>query len=331
VTLNRALPGRTIDLIREGVSPADLRERGDRAVYSALVRTAMSACQRGWDCWEWEAEVQAAQSHLGQQVRLRVGAKPRTAKAVVAMLSDAWEAATVKVSESPATGRDAAFVTAAALRDFVADPDSPLQDAQRAVLAHAAAMATTYGTDRPALPRRDLQEASGLGLTALRTVLRGLHDAGLLVLVDPGRSGGPNVRKRRAALYRLPSPDALYLYRETRSVVPLAQVCGAPASTQVGAPPQICGAPLPAPEIDSSAVQSDGSAAVLEDPTTTAQEGTAMHSLTLLTAPTPEALAAVVAALRDQGIAVAGFSPATADTAEQPAEAPRLRVVGVTQ
>jgi hypothetical protein len=56
-----------------------------------------------------------------------------------------------------------------------------------------------------------------------------------------------------------------------------------------------------------------------------------MHSLTLLTAPTPEALAAVVAALRDQGIAVAGFSPATVEADEQPAEAPRLRVVGGTQ
>jgi hypothetical protein len=330
VTLDRALPSRTIDLIREGVSPADLRERGDQAVFSALVKTAMSACQRGWDCWEWVEVVHDARSHLGQQVRLKGGAKPRTAQAVAKTMDAAWEAATVKVSESPATGRDAALATAASLRDFVAEPDSPLADPQRAVLAHAAAMAMQYGTDRPALPRRGLQEATGLGLTTLRTVLRGLHDAGLLVLVDPGRSGGPNARKRRAALYRLPSPDALYLYRETRSVVPLAQVCGAPAPSGIGAPPQVCGAPLASPEIDSRAVQNDGSPAVLADPTTTPEEGTAMHSLTLLTAPAPEALAAVVAALRDQGIAVAGFSPATADSAEQPAEAPRLRVVGGT-
>lgn len=319
MTLDRALPARTIDLIREGVSPADLRERGDQAVFSALVKTAMSACQRGWDCWEWIEVVHDARSHLGQQLRLRGGAKLRTPQAIQKTMDAAWEAATLRVSESPATGRDAALATAGTLRDFVADPDSPLGGAQRAVLAHAAAMAMQYGTDRPALPRRSLQDATGLGLTALRTVLRDLHDAGLLVLVDPGRSGGPSARKRRAALYRLPSPAALYLYRETRSVVPLAQVCGAPAPSGIGAPPQVCGAPFTALDTDSPSIQND-------------EEGTAMHSVTLLTAPTPEALAAVVAALRDQGIAVAGFSPATADTAAGlPDEAPRLRVVGGQQ
>ncbi|MGI8746805.1 MAG: hypothetical protein ACR2J4_00440 [Deinococcus sp.] len=320
--LNRALPGPVIDLIREGVRADDLAARGGRAVWSALVKTAMSACQRGWDCWEWKAVILEPASHLGQQVRLKDGARPRTAKAVRETFDNAWETATVRVSESPARGRHEALGTAAAVRDFVADPDSPLTDAQRAVLAAAAAVGLRVGTDRVALPRRDLLAATGLGLTALRTLLRALHDIGLLVQVDPGRAGGPAAKKRRAALYRLPSPDVLHLYRETRSVVPLAQVCGAPISTPSGAPLQVCGAPpLSGRETDQSAHQIDRSAG-LPSTTTHPEEGPAVVTFTL-TAPTGAALAEALAAIQRSGV--------QADRADQqPAEpeAPRLRVVG---
>jgi len=47
-TIPTALPGRIIDLIRDGAPQNDLQQRGDKAVRHALVRTAMSAQNRAW-------------------------------------------------------------------------------------------------------------------------------------------------------------------------------------------------------------------------------------------------------------------------------------------
>jgi hypothetical protein len=49
----RALPGYMIDLIRDGVRWSKLRAGGDRAVFTALVRTAASAQQRGHTYPQW--------------------------------------------------------------------------------------------------------------------------------------------------------------------------------------------------------------------------------------------------------------------------------------
>ena len=67
-----------LDLIRDGVSTAELRARGDRAVWSALVRTASSATQRAWDAWEWAELVTQAGSVLGEQARRNSRGKVRT-------------------------------------------------------------------------------------------------------------------------------------------------------------------------------------------------------------------------------------------------------------
>ncbi len=93
VYLDRALPGPIVDLVRDGVPGSDLRERGGRTVYSALCRTAASACQRGWDAWEWEALILEPASTPGWQVELRDGIKPRTKQAVRKTLDSAWESA----------------------------------------------------------------------------------------------------------------------------------------------------------------------------------------------------------------------------------------------
>lgn len=237
-----------IDLIRDGVPPAQLRATGARAVWSALVRTAASAQQRGQPQAEWEALLSEARSHLGTQARLRNGkdGKERPARAHARTLASAWAAAGKWLAEQPPPfDREAARDRAEKVRDWTADADVPLPDAERAVLAHAAEVALHHGTDRPALPRTPMQEATGLGLTALRSALDRLGRDRLLVLEVRGRPGGPATRTRRANCYRLPTDEAMhaYLYRGTRSVVPPGQVCGAPSLRTRGAPAQVCGAP----------------------------------------------------------------------------------------
>lgn len=251
--LNRALPRPMLDLIRDGVRPPDLRRDGQRAVWSALFRTAASAVQRGWDCWEWQELVQQPASALGRQAATRDGHRPRTARATAKTLDAAWDRATAWASEQPprwtrAEATVQALRRADLLTELAADPAADLPDAQRAVLAYASGQARRRELDRVPLPRRYVMAATGLGLTALRTALVRLDAAGLLVLAERGKPSPPTVlaKDRRANLYQLAREDhpalAAYLYRETRSVVPPAQVCGAPGVSADGAPPEICGA-----------------------------------------------------------------------------------------
>jgi hypothetical protein len=137
----------------------------------------------------------------------------------------------------------------AAVRAYVADADADLTEADRAVLAHAADVSERNGTDRPALPRRRIVEATGLGDRAVRNALARLGRRGLLVCAVRGRPAGQATRpeNRRASCYRLPPPrDPSYLYRGTRSVGPPAQVCGTPRIRLPGPPPRSVGPP-PAP------------------------------------------------------------------------------------
>lgn len=275
--MDRALPGPMVDLIRDGAHPADLRSQGQRAVWSALFRTAASCHQRGWDRWEWEALLTEPTSNLGRQAATKDGRRRRTPEAIAKTLAAAWEHAEQWVAERPdrwnrAEAQQQAIRRADLLCELAADPDADLDNACRAVLAHATDRARALTSDRPALPRAQMLAATGLGLTALRSALRRLEEADLLVLAERGRrspAGG------RANLYHLApvSHPALapYLYRETRSVVPPGQVCSAPGDNHDGAPAQVCSAPT--------------------------TEDVQMVTLTL-TAPNADALAAALAALR---------------------------------
>jgi len=80
--MDRALPGRYIDLIRDGVSSAQLKRSGRQAIWSALVSTAMSAQMRGWDEVEWTYLVLDPKSYLGYQARSK--GKDRTLPATQA-------------------------------------------------------------------------------------------------------------------------------------------------------------------------------------------------------------------------------------------------------
>src|SRR4051794_25736272 len=118
---HRALPGRTIDLIRSGVPPSELRAKGDRAVYRGLVGTAASALQHGHDYAEWAALVTEARSNLGRQLRLKGGTKERPQRNVERTLRGAWEAGQKFVANAPpAYSRDDALAHVAAVRDWAA-------------------------------------------------------------------------------------------------------------------------------------------------------------------------------------------------------------------
>ncbi len=239
--LDRALPGRMVDLIRDGVPPQALRQRGGKAVFSALFRTAASASQRGWDAWEWQELVMHPASILGLQVQLRDGFKPRSPKDVQKLLDDAWDKATAWVNEQPPafTKRQMAAeieLKTASLMGKAEDPGFPLADADRRVLAYACDQAKARGTDTVALPWRAVVEGTCLGERSAKNALQQLHDKGLLTRVEAGRSGTKNPR---AALYRL----AALPVPVNGSVGPVAQVCGTPEAATRGTPLP----PLPRP------------------------------------------------------------------------------------
>jgi hypothetical protein len=324
--LDRALPGRLVDLIREGVSRADLSGPGggDRAVYRALVSTASSAHQRGWDRWEWEELVLGPGQALGAQVRLRRGEKPRPPADVAKTMSAAWERAETRVAEMPPPmTRADAEATASHLLNVVSDPATPLTDGERAVLAFAAREGLRIGTDRPTLPRQALcdalREATGLGLTALRTVLKHLDANGLLSLAVAGRPGGALTKDRRANVYRLPSPAALAAALPRPIPVPGNPVCGAPPTRSVVPLPDPATVPLARSVVPPSADDANT--------TTPPKEGTSM--LTLTVTGTPEALAAALdsalEALGRHGVSAEAAVPTTPEADDLPENVVPLR------
>ncbi len=249
--MNRALPGPMIDLIRDGVPGQELRQRGDVAVWSALLGTAASARQRCWDREEWEAELSHTVSTLGRQARLKKGRRERSAKAYAQLLYDAWDKATVWVSEQPPPFTRAEMAEEAEQRVrrvllLVQDLDSDLTEAERAVLAYAANEALARGLTRVALPRRSIVSRTGLGERTIRTALERLERKRLLTLAVPGRPGATQ-QARRAALYLLPTEEALaqYLYRGTRSMGPPAQNYGTPVDPRCGTPTSSMGRTVP--------------------------------------------------------------------------------------
>jgi len=208
-------------------------------------------------------------------------------------LRSAWERASEEQAQNPPWSADhirtRVATQVAAVRGIVEDLENGLTYNERAVLAYAASRAEHHGMVHVALPRRPMLEATSLGLTALRTALRRLHEKGLLTCVESGRPNGPNSRREaRAALYSLPDPSHLHIpYRETRPVVPSAHTCGALGNVPAGALPSTCGAP-----------------SIEEEP----NMSTAAVSLTL-TAPDPTVLAEALAVLTHAGVRVQHDQP----------------------
>jgi hypothetical protein len=195
-----------IDLIRDGVPKTDLRERGGRAVYQALVSTACSACQRGWDQWEWQELVLEPRSELGRQAQTRDGWRIVPAARLRKTFDAAWEAATAWVSQRPPPFSRSEMSVEAANRAEkalmkVETAGNGLLDADRVVLAYAAELALQRGLDKVTMPWRDVRDRTGLGERTVKNSLRRLQDAGHLELVE---SGKPGPATRRAKVFRLP-------------------------------------------------------------------------------------------------------------------------------
>lgn len=249
-----ALPGWAIDLIRDGVPAAELKARGGGAVWSSLVRTAMSAQNHGWGVVDWEFQILEDGNNLGRQVSSKDGKRRRTRKWIAKQLDDAWETAWERTSSeaawTPEQVAEEVERRAAAASITAADPDVDLSDTDRAVLAYAAEQHRARGMTRVALPWRAVQEATGLGERATKNALRRLTNRGLLNLDIRGRSD-PDPKKRRAHLFALPDAAtfaarvASYLCRGTRPMGPPAQTYGTPSSLAAGTPAQTYGTPLP--------------------------------------------------------------------------------------
>lgn len=240
-----------IDLIRDGVHAAELKARGDRAVFTALVRTAASAQLRGWSDLEWQHLVLEPKSRLGRQASLRRGEKPKKPLVVIKMLDDAWNTAwewrtTQPEAWTPDEARVEAQRRASQILAATGDPDAALRDSDRAILEHACRQAIERGMTRVALSWRDIVAVTGVGERSVKNGLRRLIDAGWLTLdvrgvaaVDPGR--------RKATLYSLPASLPLYA-GEPGLWDPLSQTYGTPHENgPLGPPHRSMGPPAQPP------------------------------------------------------------------------------------
>lgn len=214
--MDRALPPWAIDLIRDGVAPADLKKRGYLAVCAALRSTAMSAQMRGWDRMEWEALIAEPRSRLGYQLKLRDRHRVQSRKAVADTFVREWERAWEwrSAQDAPMSKKalgERARELATATIALAADPESDLSERERAVLHYAASEAARRGFLRVALPWREVAVGTGLTEHSTKRVLSDLSERGLLHRVSRGRAN-PDPSKRRAALYGLPAEAALLPY-----------------------------------------------------------------------------------------------------------------------
>lgn len=214
--VRRALPGHMIDLIRDGIPEDKLRAmRGidrDQTIWSAVRRTATSAQNRDWSRIGWTSLVTENGSMLGIQAARKYDTWPpkaRTAVSREAQLRKAWDSAAAWLQNAPEMSvGPAALERVKSIADAADKAAGDMTGPELAVWLHAVNEARRYESDRPALPRRAIEAATGLGNTAVTTALRGLGKLGFLVLEVPGRRG---VHSGRAGLYRLSHPGVRHI------------------------------------------------------------------------------------------------------------------------
>lgn len=158
----RSLPGPIVDLVRDGLLPPASADA--KRVYGALVRSAMSACQRGWSYSDWHAFVIDPRSQLGVQVARTHARAPRT-------LSQAWDRAIAKVESNPPMTCDEARDAASCVEAAIA-ADARIDCETRLVLQHAVDFARRQGTLRPALPWRAVRDETGGSEWGVKRVLK---------------------------------------------------------------------------------------------------------------------------------------------------------------
>lgn len=243
----RSLPARQIDLIRDGVSGSDRRRHGDGAVRLALGRTALSAVCRGWTQHEWEDEIRAPNSVLGQQAWTTSKGRTLTANGYARLLNQVWWAACKKEREDPALSVEQVATEqqrrAHRLQLAIEDADAPLTDTQRRVAARAAELARERPLRWVALSQHATAAATGLSVKQVRLALAALCEMGYLTLAKPGR-GSAEPRQRLANLYELaPADAAIYLPGKPGLLAPAARSIGPSGKPLVGPAARSIGPP----------------------------------------------------------------------------------------
>lgn len=226
-----------IDRVRDGV------HGGEKAVWLALLSVAASAIQAGLTYPDWVALLGETRSNLGRQARLRDGGREHTDRSYHRLLQRAWDRETRWLAAAPPPFTKADIIKViAAVEQVATDPGSTLANDDRAVLAHACQVARRNGTTRPALPRRGVQEATGLTPRKAEAAVARLGATGLLTLAVRGTPGIDGTR-RRANLYRLAEEAAVhaYLTPQAGSMAHPGQVYGTPAAEPLGTSGQVYG------------------------------------------------------------------------------------------
>lgn len=320
-----SLPGPMIDLIRDGVSEADLRRRGSAAVWGALVSTAMSAMQHGHNYPEWAYRVSERASLLGLQAH-RDGRKRDLGRTrYESELQRAWAAAARSVAEEPACTpaqvREGVSKALVAL-DQLPDDYWTLRPRDRSVLRWVLTEADRRGMTRPAVPVRAVEEATGVPRSEVSRALRRLRESGWLRLHTRGRkygpTNGPGTSPPAASLYTVAPQVITRLLREATRIPEPPTGAYVPDSSRL-APPMSQGTdstPVPNTPTYVPSAEEAPMLAVITDPAT--------GQVTALVPPgeLPAAVRAGVEALRAAGIAVATAPGAAA--APTPPGATRL-------
>src|SRR4051794_7471548 len=159
----------------------------------------MSAAQCGQELDQWHALVSESISRLGQQARRKGGRQDRSHAEHRKLLLDAWTTAEQRIAERPTMSAQDRAEYIATVRDLCADADAELTDSERAALAAACDLADKFGTIRPALPWRMVQELAGLTERSTKSVLASLQRKGLLVLYRRGTAADDKHMRRRRA------------------------------------------------------------------------------------------------------------------------------------
>jgi hypothetical protein len=220
MTGRRNLPGKIIDLVRDGVPVADLRAAGsdDRAIDNALVRVAMSAQRHEWTQADWIGLVaERCCSELGNQAARDGKGKPVD---LHNRLVRCWNRAEKKLAGLPSPfSRDDVLRRIEIVRQWLRTEPVVLTVEDRLVLAALCDLAEKYRTCQPTAPWRAIEEILKLGPSPIRRTLDRLDRLGIAPRVERGKSGTKNPK---AAVFALPVARAAWALRiPLREVLPV--------------------------------------------------------------------------------------------------------------
>lgn len=220
--LNRALPGRYIDMIRGGI-PGDYND-----MWSGLISIAMSAQQRGWNETEYITAISNTSyihvdidkhskarrktrhpSRLWKQVLDQGGGRRRTDLAGIATLGRAWRRGQDYLDGGGKGSTEHARVRAIRWIDRLDSDADALTIRERAVMTYVIGQTGERGWPRAACPCREVGEAAKMPWRSALRTLASLTERGLLIRHSPGSRRTRRDPEGRSAIYELADPDRL--------------------------------------------------------------------------------------------------------------------------